>query len=208
VVKPVAVAVAASPVTSCFRWARCSAARCSGRPVVSLFQSGANNLKQESVRQFEHRCVVEMVFAVGVFGMVAGRPTEQFNAFAPQVGGRGVAVGPIVGDDCQVVQPGAIVVILSAIGFALEPEGALAAVRDPENASLFVDRLLPEEIEEVLVESCVLVIDVEDLVPKVYLHDLLSRANQQTSSQSLIVVQISTFSSPSCHRSHLPAIRV
>src|SRR5215207_1284247 len=123
-----------------------------------------------------------MVFAVGVVGPVAGRSEEQFNALAPQIGGRAVDVGLILGGDGQVVQPCAIVVILGAIGFALEPESALAAVCHPENALLVVDRLPAKESEEVFVESCLLRSDVEEQVPKVCLHQFpLSRAKQPSS---------------------------
>ena len=88
--------------------------------------------------------------------------------------------------------------LAQAVQRRTETEGALAAVRDPVDAPLVVDRRPPEESEEVLVESRVLRIDVKDQVPKVRLHELLlSRASHQPSSPSLTVAQVSTIVPPS-----------
>src|SRR6476620_184881 len=71
--------------------------------IVSLFQSGLYDFEQDPVRRFEHGRVVEVVFAFGVFGSIAGRPEKHLNAPASQVGDRGIDIRLALGDYRQVV---------------------------------------------------------------------------------------------------------
>jgi hypothetical protein len=121
-----------------------------------------------------------VIFAFGVFGPIAGRPEKHLDVLTHQIGNCGIDIRLALGDHCQVVQPGAIVVILGAICLAFEPEIAPGPIGGTEDAPLVIDGLPPKESEEVFVKSDVLRIPEEDQMPKARVHKtLLSYADRR-----------------------------
>lgn len=118
----------------------------------------------------EHDGIIEFIFAARVLGSIARRTVEQFHALPPKIPGGQVNICDALCAKSKVIHTGAILIIRSAIGVAVEPQRYRTPVAHADDTFRLVEHVPPEKLEKILVKGLVVRLTIELNMSRLRLH--------------------------------------